>query len=417
MDSLQKLLLNVPDEYRQHYINTLTRHKRGTKKSYLIRRTELSEDMPDFTKDASIGDVYSFDEVESLRVLKEAQLMMQNDSDFTNKVIGADFDAIDYLDINTPKYPEGFRPMLAATYQELKKPMEYPLLLSEKIDGIRAICFGGTLYSRSLKPIPNLAIQSVFKYFARYLEGVDGELYVGNPWTNDVFRRTTSCVMSEYDSTPWTFVAFDRYDPKEPDLPYHERHRRLAKLAKFWPFNIKKLTQHIIHSDKELDTYELQYTSYGLEGVMLRTQDGAYKMGRCGKVNPHLVKLKRFVDEEFMIVGYEPYTKNMAVSVKNGVGLKRKQKLKAFMQPEEKLGAFKLITKDGKTFSCGSGLRQWERVKLWEIKDQLIGQMLTIKHFPVGAADVPRFPVVKGVRHQFDLSSGPDEIEEDDSED
>ena len=86
------------------------------------------------------------------------------------------------------------------------------------------------------------------------------------------------------------------------------------------------------------------------------------------------------------------------------------------MQPEEKLGAFKLITKDGKIFTCGSGLRQWERVKLWAMKDALIGQMLTIKHFPVGAKDVPRFPVVKGVRHQFDLSSGPDEIEPDEGE-
>lgn len=53
--------------------------------------------------------------------------------------------------------PEGFKPQLAIEHTKVKtQPAN--MYMSEKLDGIRCIVFGGVAYSRSLKPIPNTSI-------------------------------------------------------------------------------------------------------------------------------------------------------------------------------------------------------------------------------------------------------------------
>ena len=60
-----------------------------------------------------------------------------------------------------------FKPMLAAT---LEPPfaVKYPVLVSRKLDGIRATIQGCVVLSRSLKPIPNRHVQQLFSH----LEGL-----------------------------------------------------------------------------------------------------------------------------------------------------------------------------------------------------------------------------------------------------
>ena len=83
------------------------------------------------------------------------------------------------------------KPMLA-TEADFNK-LRYPVCAQPKLDGIRVVIKNGVVYSRSLKPIPNKHIQALF----RHLDGLDGELIVGNPTAHDVFQKTTSGVMSK----------------------------------------------------------------------------------------------------------------------------------------------------------------------------------------------------------------------------
>ena len=76
-----------------------------------------------------------------------------------------------------------FRPMLAGTITKLSQ-VKYPVLGSCKLDGVRAVVREGMLLSRSLKPIPNKFLQKQFSM----LEGFDGELILGDPDDDDVFR-------------------------------------------------------------------------------------------------------------------------------------------------------------------------------------------------------------------------------------
>src|SRR5712691_7907552 len=86
-----------------------------------------------------------------------------------------------------------FKPMLALSKLPDFRMLKFPLLVSPKLDGIRASVQGGQLVSRSLKPIPNKNVQDLFRNLP---EGIDGELIEGNP-SDEPFRRTTSIVMSD----------------------------------------------------------------------------------------------------------------------------------------------------------------------------------------------------------------------------
>src|ERR1035441_882839 len=106
-----------------------------------------------------------------------------------------------------------FKPMLAATMKDTSK-LHFPLLASQKLDGIRATVQGGRLLSRTLKPIPNENVQALFKGLP---EGIDGELIVGDPLAPDAYRKTVSLVMSDDKPLDWfkgekvALHVFDRY--------------------------------------------------------------------------------------------------------------------------------------------------------------------------------------------------------------
>ncbi len=92
------------------------------------------------------------------------------------------------------------KPMLAATAEaeEGQAPkVSFPILVSPKLDGIRALRMNGQLVSRTLKPIPSPRAQEITAHLP---DGVDGELIVGRP-NHDPYRRTVSAVMTENDNT------------------------------------------------------------------------------------------------------------------------------------------------------------------------------------------------------------------------
>jgi DNA ligase-1 len=105
------------------------------------------------------------------------------------------------------------KPMLAGKAEDVSK-VKFPTLVSPKLDGIRALVIDGVVVSRNLKPIPNRYVQKLFSMY----EGYDGELIVGSVNGPNVFRETTSGVMSEDGTPDVKFMVFDRWDM--PEAPY-----------------------------------------------------------------------------------------------------------------------------------------------------------------------------------------------------
>ena len=280
--------------------------------------------------------------------------------------------------------PEGFKPQLAIEQTKVKTQPSN-MYMSEKLDGIRCIIFDGVAYSRSLKRIPNLSIQAYVQHHAESMEGMDGELIVGDKNAPDVFNQSTSGVMRIEGEPDFTFWVFDRWHPTQTWI---ERFTRLVNYTRF-PARVKVLEHLTVESETQIDEFEATMLAQGAEGVMLRDSDATYKCGRSGTKNPELQKVKRFVDNEFEIIGWEPKYTNTNEATVNELGT---------------MGSLILRTSKGDTFSCGSGMTDAIREDLWERRETLMGQLAKVKYFDVGNGyNVPRFPVLVGIRHKDDL--------------
>ena len=113
------------------------------------------------------------------------------------------------------------KPMLAVEVNFDK--LRYPVYAQPKLDGIRVVVKDGIVYSRSLKAIPNKHVQTLFSH----LNGLDGELIVGNPTAHDVFQKTTSGVMSKEGEPDVTLYAFDMWN--QTDKTYESRYNTLLE--------------------------------------------------------------------------------------------------------------------------------------------------------------------------------------------
>ena len=152
-----------------------------------------------------------------------------------------------------------FKPMLASQIDDLSS-VKYPVYASYKLDGIRAIIYQGVAYSRSLKPIPNKSIQEWAMQNKESLEGLDGEFIVGEPNTEEVFRETTSFVMSHDKVGEFSFYFFYIL-PAYPEQPYNARKGALEGLSLLG--NTKVLQQTLIASKDDLEAFRSNAVEQG----------------------------------------------------------------------------------------------------------------------------------------------------------
>lgn len=286
-----------------------------------------------------------------------------------------------------------FKPMLASPFNEAL--LKFPVLASPKLDGVRAIVRGGVVLSRKLEPIPNKWVQQRFSH----LEHLDGELIVGKPYHPDVLRTTISGVMSIEGDPDVSFHVFDH--TASPLTPYSQRHHELLLVKKPTADVVVVKQTRLLDAD-ELRDYEADVLDQGYEGVMLRHPDAPYKFGRSTAREGYLLKVKRFHDDEFEIVGFEEEMFNANEATTSKLGHTKRSSHKANKVPKGRLGA--LVLKYGNTtFNCGTGFNDAERENIWAERERYLGQFAKIKYFAHGIKDVPKLPSFLGIRDVRDM--------------
>jgi DNA ligase-1 len=292
-----------------------------------------------------------------------------------------------------------FKPMLACSESahNFFDKLRFPLYASPKLDGIRATVRDGAVYARSNKLIANMYLQEKFKHF----EYFDGELIVGDPTSKTCYRDTCSVVNSK--SKPVEDVRFYVFDHvKNPDLHYVERQN--AILAWNSCSDIRVLRPCLCDNLSILLEYEASVLSKGYEGVILRSLDGVYKFGRSTKSEQGMLKLKRFVDDEAEIIGFEERMHNGNAATTNELGRTARSSHQENKTGRGDLGALHLRTSEGIEFFCGTGFDDDLRREIWGNQVKYLGKLAKYKHFPVGEKDLPRHPVFLGIRDKRDVS-------------
>lgn len=293
------------------------------------------------------------------------------------------------------------KPMLAC---DAPADLQFPLIASPKLDGIRCTTWPEQPLTRSLKPIPNAFVRETMK--AAWLPAVfDGELVVGPANHPDVYRATTSGIMSYEGQPDFSFWVFD-YVPLIADLvPFEARikriQERLTSVQTFHPW-FRLLPQVWVQDAVHLAEYEAQMLAEGFEGLITRSPYAAYKHGRSTAREQGMLKVKRFTDTELEVVGCVELMHNQNEAKINALGHTERSSAKAGKVASGMLGALVCRWQDT-TVEVGTGFTQEQRLQLWHERDTLPGRLAKVKYFEQGMKDKPRHPVWLGWRDRRDL--------------
>lgn len=288
------------------------------------------------------------------------------------------------------------RPMLAASGLADLDSIRYPILASPKLDGIRCLIVNGEAVSRTLKPIPNQHIQNLLSH-SRF-NGLDGELIVGPASSPTCMRDTNSGVMSRDGTPEFKFYVFDRWNSSDP---FHVR----LHASDFFSFPSCIISHHHerIQSVSELEQFEQYALASGYEGLILRDPGGQYKFGRSTLREGGMVKLKRFLDAEAIVLGVEELQRNFNEATTDNLGHTQRSTHADGKIGGAILGSLRVRNSNGVVFNIGSGFTLSEREQLWDSRDTLPGRIVKYKYFPTGSKERPRFPVFLGFRSTRDL--------------
>lgn len=312
------------------------------------------------------------------------------------------------------------KPILAGTVHEADfDRLEWPMLASPKIDGIRCIVHPllGPV-TRSFKPVANAHIRLTLANVVSRMS-LDGEL-VGidaNGKLED-FNTTQSKVMTHGGQPTFVYRVFDCF--VTAGEPFEMRYCDMLEAVKSIGSPLVEPIYHeLVHSDEAFREYASACTEAGYEGAMLRHLQGHYKEGRSTLRQQYLLKYKEWIDAEGIVVGFEERMHNANEDIKDNFGHAKRSSHKENMVPMGTLGALILDTAWGE-LRVGSGLDDAQRQDIWDrnivkvLKDgetsideyELVvegvqpdmGRKVTFKYQAFGMKDKPRFPIFRHFR-------------------
>ncbi len=291
--------------------------------------------------------------------------------------------------------------MLAFQKRPNLSKITFPVLMSPKLDGFRALAWGGSLMSRNLKLIPNDFVQASFEALPK---GLDGELIVGDPTFDpkNVFRRTSSAVTKEHgEIEDLRYYIFDSFiTPGGFQDRFHVAKKFV--LENDWP-GLHIVNHTLIKTIEQALEFEAECVRRGYEGAMIRMINGPYKQGRSTENEGYLLKLKTFDDSEARVLGYYEQMHNDNEAETNVLGHTERSLKKEGMVPAGTLGGFHV--EDVKTlvkFKLGAGaFTEDVKQRIWNRRKSFIGKIAKYK-FQGVTKEKPRFPIFMGWRDPID---------------
>lgn len=242
--------------------------------------------------------------------------------------------------------------LLANVYRAQVDVTQY--LVSEKLDGVRALWDGRSLRFRSGKPIHAPA------WFLAGLpqQALDGELWMGR----GSFEQLSGAVRKEIPvDGEWRQVRYMIFELPGASGSFRERVDQISLLVRqanvSW---LQQVEQFRVVDDASLRQRFAAVVAAGGEGLMLHRADAVYETGRSDT----LLKLKPWLDADAEVVGHRAGKGRHAGS----------------------LGALLVRTPEGKTFLLGTGFSDELRRN-----PPPIGAWVSYRYRELTSTGLPRF--------------------------
>lgn len=290
------------------------------------------------------------------------------------------------------------KPMLAKQADSIanKKVFDKHYYASPKVDGLRCLIFlgndnklhtasrGAVNYDAAMHEIlDNPTLIKIFKEYPNLI--MDGEAY----HHGFSLQQINSVARTQVVATDYEFLQFYWFDIVDVSKPFKNRIELLNYIANKYNLifdpshNFEQNELHfqivphieITGYDNMINLHD-KYVNEGWEGLVVRNADSVYKPGSRSN---DMIKIKKYQDSEFKIIGYE-------------LGLRGIEDM-----------VFQCITDDGKEFLAKPmgdiNMKKWY---VTEFENKCLNKMATIKYFYLSDDGIPLQPVMKSIRYDTD---------------
>ena len=310
------------------------------------------------------------------------------------------------------------KPLLACDYAEDK--LVFPLGAQPKIDGVRGLTTEGHLTGRSLKKHKNkytTAFYSIPEY-----ANLDGELAAG-PETSPTLCRETSSALSTITGQPFTlWHLFDCLHKQVVNGPYSERHAYLDQLVKYEHsqgrlLNARCVPMVVCNTLQELLYWDETWIGMDYEGTIIRGLHCGHKQGRSTVTRGELLRIKRFIEADALVVGIEEGNRNDNEAQVNELGRTFRTSHQDNKVPNGTVGNLqcemledvvykgKRILQKGQPVTVSPGSMDHNmRKHYFDNPSEILQHVVKFKFFPKGIKDKPRFPTYQSHRSREDRS-------------
>lgn len=268
-----------------------------------------------------------------------------------------------------------------------KKAPQFPLMYSEKLDGVFCFALCDTtsvhIFSRTgeeylslehLKPELydiSMALCTDVIIFEGYAKGVPQPTISG--WCRDTKNQHYEVAAYIHDS-----LSPDEFWGSCEVRPYEERYQALDDLEG-WQHNYCHtylVPQYYAYTWSDIDKAADKVWKVGGEGLVVRDPTSGYYPG---KRNETMLKIKQGISYDLKVL-----------SLQEGTG-----KYKGMV------GALVCQFRDGKTVTVGTGLTNDQRKRWWSdfFYDEIVGKIVQIDAMTESTKGVLREPRFKGIRH------------------
>lgn len=313
------------------------------------------------------------------------------------------------------------KPHLACDWDEKKVAKKLRergyLIIEPKIDGVRGCNLAGRMTGRSLKEHGNTFTTDF--YSDAFYVGMDGELAAQAETHPDLCRLTTSAVNTHEGEPYLMWHVFDYLHPSVINEPYHHRLYVLNELLSNTDTlarRVRAIPSFLAHTMEDIEGYDEHFLDMGYEGSIIRDPMGLHKNGRSTATEANYLRIKRFIEEDALVLSVEEGQQNNNVATVNELGQTERSTHQANMVPNGMVGSMQckvlkdvfhrgnmLFQKDQIITVAAGSMTHSDRKALFENPQDIVGHIVKFKTFPVGVKDKPRFPTYKSHRAPSDF--------------
>lgn len=311
------------------------------------------------------------------------------------------------------------KPLLATNYDESK--LVFPLGAQPKIDGVRGLTTEGHLTGRSLKKHKN-KYTTAFYSIPEYAH-LDGEIAAQEETHPDLCRLTSSA-LSTIKGEPFTYWhVFDCLRKEVVAAPYVERHKYLVQLIAYEQSmsrctNAKVVPMAICETLGDLLRLDEQWLEIGYEGTIIRGLNAPHKEGRSTVNQGQLLRIKRFIEAEALVLAIEEGNANENEAQTNELGRTFRTSHQENKVPNGHVGNMQcrvladvewdgsVVIKADQIITVSPGnMDHSMRKHYFDNPSELVSHVIKFKFFPKGIKDKPRFPTYVCHRSAEDMSN------------